>query len=267
MNLDKRVVLISGGGSGIGRACAVTFARLGARLLLVGRRAEALVETAGLVKAAGGTSVAVAGDITVASVRQEAIAAAEESFGGLDILINNAGIVVASRLQTMADTDIHRLIDVNLTAPIMLTKVALPLLLRQNDAAVVNVSSGMGLIGLPFYSVYVATKAGIARFGESLRRELGPGLHCLTVYPTGTETPMMATSRVGSAQGVMLETPEIVAEAIVDGLRNDAIEVIRGGLPRHEMIRDNLEDPAAVDAHFRDLRNSFEMATAGHRSV
>jgi uncharacterized oxidoreductase len=267
MNLDGRVMMISGGGSGIGRACAVAFARFGARVLLMGRRAESLEETASLVKAAGGTAVTVVGDVTSEKARRAAIAAAQHSFGGLDILINNAGIVVASRLQAMADSDIQRLIDVNLTAPILLTKLALPLLLQRNDAAVVNISSGMGLIGLPFYTAYTATKAGIARFGEALRRELGPGLRCLTVYPTGTETPMMASSRIGASEGVTLETPESVAEAIVDGLRNDVLEVIRGGPSRHKMIRDTIEDPASVDAHFLRLRESLEKATADHRSV
>lgn len=267
MQLERRVVLITGGGTGIGRSCATAFGALGANLVLFGRRAEVLTETAQLVHAAGGHAIVVAGDVTNDAARRAAIAAAQQSFHRLDILINNAGIVTASRLQTMDEADLHRIIEVNLTAPILLTKLALPLLLRQEDAAVVNISSGMGLIALPFYSVYSAAKAGIARFGEALRRELGPRLHCLTVYPTGTDTPMMATSRVGAEQGDMLETPDDVAAAILAALRTDEIAVIRGGAPRHNMIRDSLENPAAVDAHFVALRDLLELATANHRSV
>ena len=95
---------------------------------------------------------------------------------------------------------------------------------------VVNVTSGIALIGAPFYATYAAAKAGLARFGESLRRELkGEGVHVLTVYPGGTDTPMMKTNRAGPELGFGREPASAVADATIEGIEADAFEVVRGG--------------------------------------
>lgn len=84
------------------------------------------------------------------------------------------------------------MIEVDLLAPILLTQAALPHLRAMGNGLVVNVTSGIALIGVPFYATYAAAKAGLARFGEALRRELkGEGVHVLTLYPGATDTPMM----------------------------------------------------------------------------
>jgi uncharacterized oxidoreductase len=267
VRLTGKIVLLTGAGSGIGRATAILLARHQARLVLFGRRAEPLHETASLVRDAGGIAEIVAGDIGDPAARSASLAAAER-LGGLDILINNAGGVMSGRLETIAEADLRALIEVNLIAPILLTQAALPLLGRSSDAAIVNVSSGMGLIGMPLYTVYTAAKAGIARFGEALRREVAPrGIRVLTLYPTATETPMMASSRIGSDQGIIRETPEAVADALVAGLLDDASEVVRGGAERMAMIQRNLVDPNSVDAHFATILDGLEAATRGHRSL
>ncbi len=260
-------MLLTGAGSGIGRATAVALAGHGASLVLFGRRAANLHATAELVLEAGSMAEVVAGDVTDAEARAAALAAAER-LGGLDVLINNAGAIVSGRLEAMAEADIRALIEVNLIAPILLTKAALPLLARRGDAAIVNVASGMGLLGLPFYTPYTAAKAGIARFGEALRREVAPqGIRVLTLYPTATDTPMLATSRIGSGQGITRETAETVADALVAGLLHDELQVIRGGPERLATIERNLVDPAAVDAHYATVLDGLEAATRGHRSV
>src|SRR3546814_4653331 len=94
------------------------------------------------------------------------------------------------------------MIDVNLVAPIHLTRAALPALRQSGDAMVVNIASGIALVGAPFYATYAAAKAGVAGFGESLRRELkGEGVHVLTAFPGGTDTPMMKSNRAGPELG------------------------------------------------------------------
>src|SRR3546814_4760258 len=94
------------------------------------------------------------------------------------------------------------MIDVNLVAPILLTRAALPALRQGGDAMVVNIASGIALVGAPFYATYAAAKAGVAGFGESLRRELkGEGVHVLTAFPGGTDTPMMKSNRAGPEIG------------------------------------------------------------------
>jgi uncharacterized oxidoreductase len=93
----------------------------------------------------------------------------------------------------------------------------------------VNVSSGIALIGMPFYATYAGTKAGIAHFGEALRRELyGEGVHLLNVFPGATSTPMMESSHAGPEHGFTYETPEQVAAATLAGLKPDLERAVAG---------------------------------------
>src|SRR3546814_20641172 len=95
---------------------------------------------------------------------------------------------------------------------------------------IVNVSSGIALVGVPFYTTYAAVKAGISHFGEALRRELnGEGVHVLTVYPGATDTPMMTSNRAGPDLGFVRESASEVAQAIVEGIEANALQGSRGG--------------------------------------
>lgn len=268
MNLANRSILITGAGSGIGRATAVALARKGTRLTLFGRRQEPLEETARLIREASGEATVVTGDVTDASARERAVQAATEHFGSLDVLINNAGNVRAGRLETTDPDDIQAQIEVNLTGPILLTRAALPALRRGTDAAIVNVSSAIGLVGMPFYATYAATKAGIAHFGEALRRELfGEGIQVMNVYPGATDTPMMESTEAGPELGFEYEPAEAVADALVEGLETGKIEVIRGGEARSAMITANREHPQEVDAQLSQMKAALEKATTNHRSI
>ena len=160
------------------------------------------------------------------------------------------------------------MIAVDLLAPILLTRAALPALRSSGDAAVVNVASGIALVGVPFYATYAGVKAGLARFGEALRRELkGEGVHVLTAYPGGTDTPMMKSNRAGPELGFAREPASDVAEAIVEGIESDAFEVIRGGETRAKMIALNRDDPAAVDERFLGLKPALEEAVKDHSAL
>jgi uncharacterized oxidoreductase len=101
---------------------------------------------------------------------------------------------------------------------------------------VVNITSGIALIGAPFYATYAAAKAGLARFGEALRRELkGEGIHVLIVYPGATDTPMIKTNRAGPELGFGREPASAVADATIEGIEAGAFEVIRGGETRAQL--------------------------------
>lgn len=268
MNLSSKSVLVTGAGSGIGRATAIALARKGARLTLAGRREEPLEETAKLVGEAGGESQAVAGDVTESKSRERLVRAAVERFGGLDVLVNNAGSVRAGRLENVDVEEVRSQIEVNLTAPILLTQAAIPALRESGDAAVVNVSSGFGLVGMPFYSVYAATKAGIAHFGEALRRELfGEGVHVMTIYPGATETPMMETNEAGPELGFQYESAEDVAEALVAGLEAGELEVVRGAENRTAMTQMSREQPRQLDEQVASMKSDLEAAVADHSSM
>jgi uncharacterized oxidoreductase len=269
MDLSNKSVLVTGAGSGIGRAAAVALARKGARLTLTGRREEPLQETARLVSEAGGEApLVVAGDVTDAEAREWVVQAAVERFGGLDVLVNNAGGVRAGRLENVEEDEVSSQIEVNLTAPILLTQAAIPALRESGDAAVVNVSSGFGLVGMPFYAVYAATKAGIAHFGEALRRELfGEGVHVMTIYPGATETPMMDSNEAGPELGFEYESAEDVAGALVAGLEAGELEVVRGAEDRSAMTRTSREQPRQLDEQVASIKDDLEAAVANHSSI
>lgn len=131
-----------------------------------------------------------------------------------------------------------------------------------------NVSSSIALVGLPFYTSYAATKAGIAHFGEALRREFyGEGVHVLTVYPGATRTPMMETSNAGPEHGFDFEGPDEVAAAILTGIADGALTVTRGGETRSQMIATNREDPRKVDQLLAGRKEALEKAVADHSSI
>ena len=237
-------------------------------MTLVGRRDEPLEETASLVTDAGSEAHVVSGDVTDPTARERFVRAAVERFGGLDILINSAGAVRAGRLENVDAEEIRAQIEVNLTAPILMTRAALPALRDSGDAAIVNVSSRFGLVGMPFYAAYAASKAGIAHFGEALRRELfGEGVHVITAYPGATETPMMESNEAGPDLGFEYESPEAVADAIVVGLESGELEIVRGAEDRSEITRMSRERPRELDEQVAQMKGELEAAVANHSSM
>lgn len=267
MQLANRSTLITGAGSGIGRALALALAYEGARLTLFGRRPAPLAETAGLARAVGAEARVVTGDVRSEADRQRVLAACEAAYGGLDLLVNNAGVVCAGRLEAMSASDIRVQIETNLLGPILLTRAALPLLRRSGEATIVNLSSTVALVGLAFYTPYVATKAGMALFSEALRRELyGEGVHVLTVYPNATRTPMMAGTSAGPELGFDFEPPEDVAAAVVEAIKQGEVAVERDKERRAKLLAANRERPAEVDARLARKKPLLEAAVSGHRS-
>jgi uncharacterized oxidoreductase len=268
MKIEGKRTLITGGSSGIGLAVAKALAKRGARVLISGRRAKGLADALIEMQVDGVEALSVMADVSTDEGRQKTIRAAESNLGGLDILINNAGGVRAGRLERTSEADIRAMIEVDLVAPILLSRMALPYLRLSGDAMIVNVTSNAALLGMPFYTTYAGAKAGLARFGEALRRELfGEGIHVLTVYPAATETPMMATSQAGSELGFTREPASDVAEAVAAAIETDALNVFRGGEGRLAMIVMNRENPARLDLRFSEMKSALEVAVEGHSAL
>ncbi|GEP25737.1 MULTISPECIES: SDR family oxidoreductase [Cryobacterium] len=270
LDLANRRGIITGAGQGIGQAIALEFGRRGGHLLLVGRQLATLTETARLVAAAGGTTEILVEDLTQPGA-VERVADTVAPWSTVDLLVNNAGNVRAGRLELISDADVHSMIDLNLTAPILLTKALLPALRLSGEgrgSILLNVSSGIALVGMPFYSIYAATKSGLAQFGESLRRELiGTGVHVATVYPGATDTAMMTSQNAGAELGWGRRSLADVITDLIAALQAGEHEINTAPEGRRAMQELNLTDPLAVDAALAPGLEALELAVRDHRSI
>jgi short-subunit dehydrogenase len=181
--------IVTGASSGIGREIALELARRGACQVVVARRQPRLEELARQIASQGGRVEAVVGDVTDPSVRREVIDAVESAFGGLDVLVNNAGIG-GTGLFEHADADrLRRIMEVNFFAPVEMIRLALPLLKQGNRPIIVNMGSVLALRGAPHNSEYSASKFALRGFSEAIRAELvRHGIDVLVVDPGTTET-------------------------------------------------------------------------------
>ena len=262
MDLKNKKVLITGGSAGIGKAILTELVHRGVRdVAVVGRRKEALAALAAEFSAVN--FLLLTGDVGRAADLDRAVAAVTKAWGGLDVLVNNAGVVSAGLLTEVSDEDIISQITTNLTGLILLTKKCLPLLQQSPEGALMNISSGYGYIAMPFYSVYAATKAAVGQFSDAMRRELHQyPLHVMTVYPGATDTAMMKTAVMGR-----MDSAEDVARAAVEGLLNQEINVILGGKDREEQIKTNFLEPKKMDAFAAANFESLRKRTQTHRSM
>jgi short-subunit dehydrogenase len=268
MNLRDKRVLITGGTSGIGLATAASLMAKGAKVFITGRRRDGLASALEKLRTGRGIAEGLTADVATEEGRSLTLEGCIDALGGIDVLVNNAGGVRAGRLEDTTEAEIAAMVTVDLLAPILLTRAALPQLRANGDGLVVNITSGIALIGMPFYATYAGVKAGLAHFGEAMRRELfGEGVHVLTVYPGATDTPMMQSSKAGPEFGVVKEPPHAVAHAIVQGMESNALQVIRGGEAREKMIILNREDPVALDRRFADMKQELAAAVRNHSAL
>lgn len=160
--LSGKVALITGGGTGIGRACALAFAREGAQVAVAGRRKEPLEGAAREIEAAGGKALALTCDVTQTASVAAALSQSQQHFGRLDTIVNNAGAVVVATAEHTSDEDWQKVIAANLTGTFLVSRAALPLLRKAGGGSIVNIGSVLGLVARKERAAYCAAKAGVS---------------------------------------------------------------------------------------------------------
>ncbi|HLT29438.1 MAG TPA: SDR family NAD(P)-dependent oxidoreductase [Myxococcaceae bacterium] len=223
--LQGKVVLVTGASRGIGAAIARTLGAEGASLVLCSRTREALDDTVQALEREKVPVLAQACDVADVSQVEALVAAAQGRFGRVDVLVNNAGIVVRRSLLDMEDADYTRVLDVNLVGPFLLIRRLVPGMIERHEGRIINVSSISGTLGSPRQSGYCASKWGLNGLTRSLAEELkGTGVTVTAVLPGSVDTDMLKGS--GFAPEV---TPQEIADT-VRWLASDAPASMTGAL-------------------------------------
>jgi short-subunit dehydrogenase len=258
-------LLITGASSGIGRCLAEQAARAGARLALVARSADKLQELAGSLNALGAEAVALPGDVTSEPDRQHILATVQERFGGLDVLINNAGIGSWCHFAESSEDILRQIMEVNFFAPAELIRLAIPVLRQGRNPAIVNVASMCGRRGIPAWSEYSASKFALCGLTEALRGEMVRfAIDILLVVPGLTASNLWqhllrntGRYRLDVKKGM---PPENVARGILNALQKNRTETVLGWDARW-ILRVNRFLPRLVDALLaRQIRRLYATA-------
>jgi NAD(P)-dependent dehydrogenase (short-subunit alcohol dehydrogenase family) len=239
--IQGSVAVITGAASGIGRALAQNLARAGAQLALADLNPAGLEETRRLLGAGAARTYVV--DVSKASAVEDFARQVERGFGRASLLINNAGVALMGRFNEVSLEDMEWLMQINFWGVVYGCRFFLPLLEREPDAHIVNISSVFGLIGPPGQTAYSASKFAVRGFSESLREELSltGAVKVTSVHPAGIATPIARSARAG--HGVTTEArheaeelfkkvatipPEEAAQVIVKGILANKNRVLIG---------------------------------------
>lgn len=263
MQIDGRVVVITGASEGIGAACASAFAQRGARLALVARTEETLRKVAAGLggTTAGADALVIPADLREPPARRQVIERALSHFGQIDILINNAGIGLYAPAWQAPMAEVRKMFELNLFAAIEMIQLVTPHMRKgrngvsngKPDRAIVNVGSIAGKVTLPWFTLYSASKYALGSLSDGLRMELkADEIHVMTVCPgyvktnfqghvlAGTPPPSLASAK---RFGI---TPVACAAAIVKGVERNARTVVT---PRYGWVLVALERimPSIID--------------------
>ena len=201
--LQDRVALITGGGSGMGRAAAIRFAEEGAPVAVVDVIEEAARETAGLVEAAGGTALPLRADVTVEADVQRVVAATLDRFGRVDVLLANAGIEgPVTFIAEVSEDEWDRVMAVNVKGVFLAVKHCIPPMQRQGGGSIVITASNSGLVAFPNLAPYCASKGASLMFTKALAVDLAPhNIRVNAVCPGNVDTPMLRRAVSGWSGG------------------------------------------------------------------
>lgn len=230
--LSGTTVVITGATSGIGRETAREFAKAGSKVVVAGRRKERLLELVSEIEEKGGQALAVQTDVADQAQVEKLIERTVEHFGRVDVLVNNAGVAIASRFEEMSLDDFRRLMDVNFWGAVFACRAVVPQMRKQRGGGVIlNVSSIFGKRGMPFETAYCASKFALAGFSEALRAELmSEGVDVCTIFPGAVQTEIFDAA----ANNTGLELPSYVPKFPADQMAKLIVQTAR--FPQAEVV-------------------------------
>lgn len=224
--------IVTGASSGIGRAIARELVKRGTQLVVTARRKSQLESLRDELDPSGQSVCLVAGDISEAELRRQLIQTCQEAYGGLDLLVNNAGMGAVGPFATANPARLARIFAVNFFAPVELIRTALPALAEGRDPMIVNVGSVLGHRAVPNKSEYCASKFALHGFSDALRAELASqGIDVLLVSPSTTNSEFFDQLIENQSQGNGMArwrgmAPELVARRTVSAMASGRSEII-----------------------------------------
>jgi NAD(P)-dependent dehydrogenase (short-subunit alcohol dehydrogenase family) len=191
MRLKGKVAIVTGGGTGIGKAIALEFVKEGAKVAITGRRSNKLQEVVDTIKKNGGEAIAITGDVSKPSDVDRIVKTTVDTYKRLDILVNCAGVLFSAELAHHTEKIWDETIDINLKGSFLCIQRAVPEMLKQGKGKIINISSIAGQIGFPNSVAYCASKGGIMGMTKALAMELAPlKINVNDLAPGDTETPL-----------------------------------------------------------------------------
>jgi len=249
MKLENQCIILTGAGGGIGSQIARLLAAQGARLVLLDLSPAALQETLDAIGPSAHPPLIIAVDLMDNIARQAAVEQALSHLGGIDMLINNAGMMSFRPFAQEDPGVIERIVRLNTLVPMQLTRQLLPQLLNQASGRIVNVGSTFGSIAFAWFATYSTSKFGLRGFSEALRRELADsGVEVTYVAPRAVKTKLNSSAIYRMAERIKMnmDEPEWVAGKIVESILKGRKDVYLG-FPESLFVRINALLPRLVD--------------------
>ncbi len=249
MKLESARVILTGAGGGIGSEVAIRLAAQGARLALLDRSEAALQQIRERIGSSGPEPLLFPVDLLDAQARVVVVEEAMQRLGGIDMLINNAGLL---SFRPFSDEDpemINRIVQLNTLVPMQLTRQVVQYMLDQGKGRIINVGSTFGSIAFAWFAAYSTSKFGLRGFSEALRRELeDTGVGVTYVAPRAVKTKLNSSAIYRMAESIKMnmDEPEWVADRIVEAIRKDRKDVYLG-FPESLFVRINALLPRLVD--------------------
>lgn len=266
MNLKNTRILVTGAAGGIGSRLCAELSTAGANLALHGLTEAPLQALQHSLESSRSRAEMIVLDLMENGAGNTLVAMAAQKLGGLDMVINLAGVQTFKALDNLSTEQIDRQIALNLTVPVHINQVAARLFSRQNSGTIVNIGSTFGSIGFAQFSVYSAAKFGLRGFSEALRRELrDTAVEVLYIAPRATQTAMNSAAMYEMAEktNMNIDTPEAVAKHILRAIQNQKANTYIG-LPEKFFCKLNALFPGLVD---RALAGQNRVASTYARST